>query len=216
MAGLYSITTRGAGTVLTASIYNADHVNHRDNHIPSMIDDESSDVTAMRVTADPFPAGAASLPTSLQGELHRLRYVLADMGEELGNVAPDYWYAVKKRAPAPVRVTFLGVAAVTAKWASVLIDAPGVIKSISIYADTAPTGAALILDVNLNGTSIWAATPANRVQIAAAANAGSQTSFDTTAVAAGDRLTFDIDQIGSGTAGGNDLLVVVTFQGATK
>ena len=37
--------------------------------------------------------------------------------------------------------------------------------------------------------------------IAAAANLGTQTVFDTTALADEDVLTIDIDQVGSGTAG---------------
>jgi hypothetical protein len=72
-----------------------------------------------------------------------------------------------------------------------------------VHADvkTAPTGADLILDINLNGTSIWNATQANRVTILATELTGSQTAFDTTAVIADDLLTLDVDQIGSSVAG---------------
>lgn len=65
---------------------------------------------------------------------------------------------------------------------------------------TAPTGQAIVIDINKNGTTIWS-TQANRVQIAAAASSGTQTSFNTTSLAEGDVLTMDIDQVGSGTAG---------------
>ena len=74
---------------------------------------------------------------------------------------------------------------------------------VKAYANvkTAPTGAALIFDIKKNGTSIWNSTPADRVEIAAAATSGTETSFDTTALTEGDTLTLDVDQIGSTVAG---------------
>lgn len=73
---------------------------------------------------------------------------------------------------------------------------------------TAPTGASILIDILKNGTSIWNATPANRLAIAAAATSGTQTSFDTTTLAEGDILTFDIDQVGS-TVSGADLTIML-------
>ena len=69
------------------------------------------------------------------------------------------------------------------------------------YVKTAPTGTSIIIDINKNGSSIWSSTPGNRLTIAAGANSGSQTSFDTTTLVEGDILTIDIDQKGSATAG---------------
>jgi hypothetical protein len=63
-------------------------------------------------------------------------------------------------------------------------------------AKTAPTGADLIIDVHVNGTTIWS-TQANRITILANATSGSQTSFNTTALNAGDVLSIDVDQVGS-------------------
>jgi hypothetical protein len=59
---------------------------------------------------------------------------------------------------------------------------------------TNPSSTDLIGDINLNGTSIWNATQANRVEIAAAAARGTQTSFDTTDVSKYDNFSLDIDQ----------------------
>lgn len=73
---------------------------------------------------------------------------------------------------------------------------------------TAPTGAALIVDINKNGTSIWNSNQANRVQVAAAATSGTQTSFDTTSLTEGDVITVDIDQVGS-TVAGADLTITL-------
>ena len=69
------------------------------------------------------------------------------------------------------------------------------------YCKTAPVGADFIIDVNLDGTTIWA-TQGNRPTIADGSNQSSdQTSFDTTTFTDGQVLTLDIDQVGSTTAG---------------
>lgn len=92
----------------------------------------------------------------------------------------------------------------------IVIPRAGTIVKVFAYAKTAPTGAALIFDINKNGTSIWNTTPANRIQIAAGANSGTQTSFDTTSLAEGDTITIDIDQIGS-TVAGQDITITLKF-----
>ncbi len=66
---------------------------------------------------------------------------------------------------------------------------------------TAPVGADLIIDLNVGGTSIWAATQANRLTITDGGTTATQTSFDTTALSESDQLTLDIDQTGSSTSG---------------
>lgn len=71
---------------------------------------------------------------------------------------------------------------------------------------TAPTGADLIIDINVGGTSIWNVTQANRLTISAGDTTGTQTSFDTTSLSENDQLTLDLDQIGS-TVGGESLTV---------
>jgi len=76
-------------------------------------------------------------------------------------------------------------------------DATLTIVKVWAECKTAPTGAALIFDLNVNGTSIWATHQANRVQIAAGATSGVQTSFDTTTIPADAQLTCDVDQVGS-------------------
>lgn len=74
---------------------------------------------------------------------------------------------------------------------------------------TAPTGASILIDIEKstdNGatwTSIWNTTPGNRLTIAAGSRNGSQTSFDTTAVAEGNLLRIAVDQVGSTVPGAN-------------
>jgi hypothetical protein len=71
---------------LTAAELNAEYDNILTNLTPAGMDDESANATAMRATVDPYPAGSESLATALQGELHRIRYILTQL---TGNT---YWY----------------------------------------------------------------------------------------------------------------------------
>jgi hypothetical protein len=81
------------------------------------------------------------------------------------------------------------------------------IKKVWLITRTAPTGANLTIDINKNGTTIWS-TQGNRASITASATTGNTTTFDTTALVAGDYLDFDIDVVGSSVSG-TDLTVVL-------
>lgn len=85
-----------------------------------------------------------------------------------------------------------------------------VFKKVTANARTGPTGKDAIFDINLNGTTIWA-TQANRITIADGKTSGSQTAFDTAGASAGDILSIDIDQIGSGTPG-KGVTIVLSMQ----
>jgi len=84
---------------------------------------------------------------------------------------------------------------------------------VDLTVTTAPTGAALIVDVNecsAPGTCTTVfTTQANRPQIAAAGLSGSSTTFDDTVIALGNYLSFDLDQVGSTVAGSNLTVTVV-------
>lgn len=80
-----------------------------------------------------------------------------------------------------------------------------IVKAYAVVK-TAPTGADLIIDINKNGNSIWASTPANRLKITDGNTYGSQTSFDTTTLSEDDSITVDVDQVGS-TVNGSDLSI---------
>lgn len=84
------------------------------------------------------------------------------------------------------------------------------VETIRVAANTAPTGAALIVDVNKNGTTIFT-TQGNRPQVAASANSGTSNSPDVLTFASGDYITVDVDQIGS-TVAGSDLTVTVRLR----
>lgn len=84
------------------------------------------------------------------------------------------------------------------------------ILRVQIYSDTAPVGADLIIDVNKNGTTMFT-TQANRPKVLDGQNAGADAVPDITSISKGDRIDFDIDQVGSTTAGGNPLRVAIVF-----
>lgn len=77
---------------------------------------------------------------------------------------------------------------------------PLTIHGVWVSADTAPTGADLIVDVNKNGTTIFT-TQANRPRILAGQNDGATAVPDITAVNDGDHLMVVIDAVGSTVAG---------------
>lgn len=108
-----------------------------------------------------------------------------------------------------VAVTFgkegvLAVGAGTARWYA---KSAWTITQVRASVGTAPTGASLIVDVNKSGTTIFT-TQSNRPTIAASGFTDLADAIDVTAIADGDYLTVDIDQIGSSVAG-SDLTVQV-------
>ena len=85
------------------------------------------------------------------------------------------------------------------------------ILGVSAAVNTAPTGAAIIMDVNKNGTTIFT-TQGNRPQIAASAyaTAAEVTNMDVVSFAAGDYCTLDLDQVGS-TVAGSELVALIRY-----
>lgn len=75
------------------------------------------------------------------------------------------------------------------------------ILSVRTSVGTAPTGASLIVDININGTTIFT-TQANRPTIAVSGfTSGKVTNMDVTTIADGQYFTVDVDQVGSTVAG---------------
>ena len=83
------------------------------------------------------------------------------------------------------------------------------ISEVHCEVNTAPVGAAIIVDIHKNGTTIFT-TQSNRPQIADGANAGNSTTIEAPSWANDTYLTMDRDQVGSGTAG-SDLVVTVVY-----
>lgn len=83
-----------------------------------------------------------------------------------------------------------------------------VISGVWAAAGIAPTGANLIVDVNVNGTTIFT-TQANRPTITAGTNGGALAVPDITTVNDGDYVTIDIDQVGTTAVGANITVGIV-------
>ncbi len=88
------------------------------------------------------------------------------------------------------------------------------ITEVRLKVKTAPTGAAIIVDVNKGGTTIFT-TQSNRPQIADGATEGNTTTIEVNSLVKGDDLTFDIDQVGSSTAGSQLMVEIICTQGVS-
>lgn len=81
------------------------------------------------------------------------------------------------------------------------------IKSVRASVGTAPTGAAIRVDVNIGGTTIFT-TQGNRPNIAVSTITSKVTNMDVTTISDGSYFTVDVDVVGS-TVAGADLTVQV-------
>ena len=102
----------------------------------------------------------------------------------------------------PSSTATTGVVATGTKVASMVMPYAGTITGVSVAAGTAPTGAALTIDVNIAGTTIYT-TQANRPAIAIAAFSAVGGTAAANTFTAGQVVTVDIDVVGSTEAGRN-------------
>lgn len=113
------------------------------------------------------------------------------------------------RAIEPYVMAVTGALTVQTGKSRVYLEDNYTVESIRASVSTAPAGAAVIVDVNRNGTTLFT-TQAARPAIAAGAFTATGAPAVTT-FAAGDYLTVDVDQIGTTTAG-SDLTVVIRLR----
>lgn len=122
-------------------------------------------------------------------------------------------------------ITHVISGAVSAAAGTLRYSVPGgaTILGATARITTAPAGSSMIIDINKSGTTIYT-TQANRLTIADAANvstavsatgtsapasAGENQAHEVLTLADTDYVTFDVDQVGSGTAGSN---LVITLR----
>lgn len=84
------------------------------------------------------------------------------------------------------------------------------VTEIRLAVDTAPTDAALIIDINKNGTTMYT-TQENRPAIAIDGISATATDPDIASISLGDKITLDIDQVGS-TIAGENLAVTIIYE----
>ncbi len=111
-----------------------------------------------------------------------------------GTDAPEW------KTPSGSMIWYLDGALVTGLSQSAIVIMPYglTLTSVTLRAKGAPTGAAVIVDINENNTSIFSTRP--QINDGATTGGGSAVISDTT-LAAGSEITLDIDQIGSTFAG---------------
>ena len=132
------------------------------------------------------------------------KYVFASGGALVGALSD--WNATHSALPQQhVIVWSYGGGLTTGANMSAEVRAPisGSIARADASVKTAPSGSAIICDINLAGTSIWNTSQGNRLSVSALATVGSVQYFDTKTFGTGQYFTLDIDQVGSGAAGSN-------------
>lgn len=154
-------------------------------------------VGAHAATAISYAGGTGISATTVEGAIDEL-------ATEKLDAATMYYYYPMVFANEGVQTVFTGAFRQP-------VMATGTIIKVFATVSTAPTGASLIVDLNKNGTSVWATTQSNRLTVAISGTSATQTAFDTTSVTEGDYLTMDVDQIGS-TVAGTNLVVVVKIR----
>lgn len=91
---------------------------------------------------------------------------------------------------------------------SIIIPQDMTIKDIRFVVDTAPVGSSIIIDINKNNTTLYT-TQLNRPTMAINTTSTTVALPDIVDLALGDKLTLDIDQIGSTTAGENLSVTII-------
>lgn len=147
---------------------------------------------------------------SLAGKITDLSDAVVAIQTELGTIPSGASTTVAERFSESETFGLQGTLTVRVGKGRFPFTAAATILGVTAIVNTAPSGAAIIIDLNINGVTAYT-TQANRPTIAAGANASTETVPDVTAIAAGDYLTVDIDQVGS-TAAGADLTVVVRYR----
>jgi len=94
---------------------------------------------------------------------------------------------------------------------TIVIPCDLTIIKAKLVVKTAPTGSSIIVDINKGGVTIFT-TQANRPAIADGQTTGDSGMPDVTSLAEGDKLTIDVDQVGSVTAGADLTVELVCKQ----
>lgn len=142
----------------------------------------ATDITSGTVATARLGSGSASNTTYLRGD--------------------QTWATVGANTNETVYFVVQGNAVVSNKLSQALIGTDWTLQTIRAYSDTAPSGSDLTVRINKNGTQLLTLSVTN------GNNSASSTGLSHS-LTAGDRLSLDITNVGSTTAGGNDLIVTL-------
>jgi hypothetical protein len=162
-----------------------------------VVDPEATegDPEIITVTAHTASATSATCSAATANHSSGVKVVQAVLASDMENAARVVYY-----------FAITGTVSVTTGTVKLPFFGNHQIEKVTLYADTGPVGDDLIVDVNLNGTTIFT-TQSNRPKILDSSWAVSGTP-DVTDATDGDYLTVDIDQVGS-TTPGSDITVAV-------
>jgi hypothetical protein len=193
----YAGSTNLSSTTVEAALDELDTEKAPASVATSVSDHLADTVDAHDASAISYAGGTGMSATDVEGAIDEL-------ATEKLNVGAFVYYAIP--------FAYKGTLAVTtdADALRAAVITTGTIVKVFAKVRTSPTTQSILIDLHLNGTTIWS-TQASRVAIAVAANSGTQTTFNTTAVTEDDYLTCNIDQVGAGTAGA-DLTVFVKIR----
>lgn len=188
-----------------------EHTTHNDDYSNGTVEKDwlhkSGSASAYYQSEEPdtYPDGSTALDSNAKGRL----WVSEDTHQlYVYDSSSNTWKAVTPSAIARTHVAgTLGTG--TDLTPIILVGQDRVITKVFLQVKDAPTGSALRVDLNKNGSDSIFGTP-DYVEISDGDTTGSSTDMDSTnaVLSAGDYLTVDIDQIGSD-FGGSDLTITV-------
>jgi hypothetical protein len=187
------VTTWSDGQVLTASALNGEFNNIVNDYDGSITNANISATAAIATSKIAFPVAESSVTFSGSGHGHT-------GGTDGKLITTTLYRAFAWYSPG-------GLITGTNIGPRYVVPQTMTIVKCWLIVRTAPTDAAITIDIHKNGTTIWS-TQGNRATIAYGQTTGNTTTFNTTALSAGDYLDLDIDTVGS-TVAGTDLTIVL-------
>lgn len=112
----------------------------------------------------------------------------------------------------PLAYTVAGTLAVQSGSVPIYFSADATVTNVIIGVGTAPVGGSIVVDVNMNGSSMF--TAGAKPTITSGNTSSTQNAPDVPANATaydGSYITVDIDSVGAGGTEGSDLVVVVEY-----
>ena len=211
------------GQTITATLWNNEYGNIYDNFIPAGMDDYSANDTQMQTATDPFPGGSTSRPTSLQGEIERIRFQLAAiLGETYWYLDPDVDIAtMKSRFDAHTHdgTSNQGPQIGTSGIADAAVTAAKIAAAVAGDGLTGGAGTALAVNV---GTGLEISADAVRIAAAAAGDGLTGGAGSALAVNVGAGLEISADAVriaaaaaGNGLSGGAGSALAVNVDDST-
>lgn len=198
------------GQTITASLWNNEYSNIYDNFTPAGMDDYSVNDTQMQTATDPYPASATSRPTSLQGEIERIRYQLASiLGETYWYIDPDVDIAtMKTRFDAHTHdgTSNQGTQIGTSGISDAAITAAKIDSAVA--GNGLAGGAGTALSVNVDGSTIEISSDSLRVK-----DGGISTAKIASAAVDENKIAASV--AGNGLAGGAGTALSVNTDGST-